>query len=133
MLKTTVRGDFEFDYLKWILNNLNHIQTLKLRLSIDPKYGMDNMLCRCVIDANFVYRYCMPDSMVNLINFDFYISTECKLEKDDIENIIYSFKIHPVFTEHQWTNVKCFFDPELSHQHLASSIIRKPPFLNGLM
>jgi hypothetical protein len=51
----------------------------------------------------------MPDKIINLIDFNFYISTKYKLKIDDIEHVIHSFKTHPIFIEHQWINVKCFF------------------------
>ena len=61
-----------------------------------------------VIDANFIRQYCLPDEVINLIHFDFYISSKCKLTMINIEKIIHSFKIHPFFIDHQWTNVNIF-------------------------
>src|SRR5215467_9862515 len=131
-LNTIVAGDFEFAYLKWILNNLNYIQKLKLRLDIDYRPGMKMTLCSSAVDANFIYRHFMPDTTINLIHFDFYISTIFKLPMNDIEKIIHSFQNHPCFIDHQWTNVKCFVDPINSFQELSSYIVHKPKFFNGL-
>jgi hypothetical protein len=135
ILNTIIAGDFEFAYLKWILNNLNHIRKLKLRLKIEHNNRMENTLWNCIIDANFIRQYCMPDTMNNLIHFDFYICSTYKLpiNENDIEKTIHSFKIHPFFIEHQWTNVKYFFDPVLSYQHLCSFLVHKPQFFDGLV
>jgi hypothetical protein len=132
-LKTIVNTDFEFAYLKWILNNLNHIQQLKLRLRSYGWYGPDNTIWNSVIDANFIRRYCMPDTMINLTHFDFYICSPCKLPIYDIDQIIHSFKIHPFFIDHQWTNVKCCFDPIKFRQYTSSSIIHMPRYLDNPM
>lgn len=127
-LKTQVAGDFEFVYLKWILNNLNYIQKLKLHLDINYRSGM-----KTAIDANFIHRHFMPDITIYLIHFDFYISTRFKLSTDnDIEKIIQSFQIHPCFIDHQWTNVKCFVNPINSFQEISSYIVHKPKFFNNL-
>jgi hypothetical protein len=131
-LNTIVAGDFEFVYLKWILNNLNHIQKIKLHLEIAYRSGMKKTLYSSAIDANFIHRHFMPDITINLIHFDFYISTIFKLPMDDIGKIIHSFQIHPCFIDHQWTNVKCFVDPISSFQQLSSYIMRKPKFFHSL-
>lgn len=132
MVKTVVSSELEFLYLKWILNNFNHIQKLKLCLDIDTISCIDYKLNRSIIDANFIYRYCMPDTIINLIHLDFHIITEYKLKMNDIEKVIHSFKIHPVFIEHQWTNVKCFPDSALSCQHISSSNTYMPLFFSLL-
>ncbi|CAF4141865.1 unnamed protein product [Rotaria sp. Silwood2] len=130
-LKTYVDNDFEFAYLKWILNNVNHVEKLKIHLINSSLYGTDNVIWNSVIDANFIRQYCMPDRVINLTHFNFRIISKCKLPINNIEKIIQSFKIHPFFIDHQWTNVKCFFDPIESDQYLSSSMIYKPRFFNN--
>jgi hypothetical protein len=132
-LNTFVKDDSEFAYLKWLMNNLNYVKKLKIHLKSDKLHERDNVIWKSVIDANFIRQYCLPDEVINLINFDFYISSECKLPMINIEAIINSFKIHPFFVDHQWTNVKCFFDPITSYQHLTSSLNDTPQFFNNLM
>ena len=34
---------------------------------------------RSVIDADFIRQYCLPDRIINLIDFDFYVCSECQL------------------------------------------------------
>ncbi|CAF4408349.1 unnamed protein product, partial [Rotaria sp. Silwood2] len=132
-LKTSVDNDSEFAYLKWILNNLNHIKKLKIHLKSDALYETSKAIWKSVIDANFIRRYCLPDEAINLRNFDFYIFSKCKVPMIDIEEIINSFKIHPFFVDHQWTNIKCFFDSITSYQHLTSSLNYTPRFSNCLI
>ncbi|CAF3564796.1 unnamed protein product [Rotaria sp. Silwood1] len=60
-LKTFVDNDSEFAYLKWILNNLNHIKKLKIHLKSDTLYETNKAIWKSVIDANFIQRYCLPD------------------------------------------------------------------------
>ena len=115
------------------MNNLNYVKKLKIHLKSDKLHEKDKVIWKSVIDANFIRQYCLPDEVINLINFDFYISSECKLSMINIERIINSFKIHPFFVDHQWTNVKCFFDSITSHQHLTSSLSYTPRFFNNLM
>ena len=76
----------------------------------DTLYETNKAIWKSVIDANFIRRYCLPDEVINLRNFDFYIFSKCKVTMIDIEKIINSFKIHPFFVDHQWTNIKCFFE-----------------------
>ncbi|CAF1435501.1 unnamed protein product, partial [Rotaria sordida] len=102
-LKVFVRNDFEFAYLKWILNNLNHIEKFKLHLQIHKMYS-DKMVKEYVVDANFIHQYCLSDILINIKHFQFYIVSECQLLPNNIEKIINSFKIHPFFIDHQWIN-----------------------------
>ncbi|CAF0998932.1 unnamed protein product [Rotaria sordida] len=133
ILKVFVKNDFEFAYLKWILNNLNHIQKFKLHLQIYRMYSSsDIMIKEYIVDANFIYQYCMPDIIINITDFQFYIISECQLLSSNIEKIINSFKIHQFFIDHQWTNVTCFYDPLMSYQHLSSSNVNILQFMNGL-
>ncbi|CAF4492154.1 unnamed protein product [Rotaria sp. Silwood2] len=132
-LKVFVKKHLEFAYLKWLLNNLNHIQKFKLHLQIYRMYSSsDIMIKEYVVDANFIRQYCMPDIMINMIDFQFYIVSECQLLLNNIENIINSFKIHQCFLNHHWTNVTCFYDPLMSYQHLSSSTVNTLQFMNGL-
>ncbi|CAF3078204.1 unnamed protein product [Rotaria sp. Silwood2] len=121
-LTTCIDDDLEFVYLKWLLNNLNYIEKLQVHLRnnklMERKY---QNIWRSVIDANFIRQYCLPDRIINLIYFDFYVCSQCQLSLNDIEQIINSFKIHSFFISHQWTNVKCLFDSITSCQHLLSS------------
>ncbi|CAF3898369.1 unnamed protein product [Rotaria sp. Silwood1] len=134
ILRTFIDNDLEFVYLKWILNNLNHIQKLKLRLGNTDTNRTDAVIWNSVVDANFIRQYCMPDIATNLIDFDFYISSKCQqLSVNSVETIINSFKIHPFFIDRQWTNVTCFFDPIISDQHLSSSMVDPPKVFDGLM
>ncbi|CAF3286635.1 unnamed protein product [Rotaria socialis] len=81
-LKTSVENDIEFTYLKWILNNLNHIKKLKIHLTSDGAYGTDATIWKSVVDANFIRRYCLPDKA-----FD-------ELRKDALNTVQYAeFKI----------------------------------------
>ncbi len=118
--------------MKWILNNLNHIRKLKLRLYCVGLYRSNNDIWNSIVDANFVRQYCMPDIAIHLISFDFYIRSEYKLPMNNIEQIISSFITHPFFVDKQWTNVKCFFDTKMLHQHL-SSMTYTPRLLFGPM
>lgn len=124
-LKTFICGDTGFAHLKWLLNNLNYIEKLHLHLKgqRDFEIGSRNGL-KSLIDANFIRQYCLPDTIANLIDFNFYICSACQLSLNDIEKMINSFRIHPFFLDHQWTDVKCLFDPIMSCQHLFSSFTR---------
>ncbi|CAF2810452.1 unnamed protein product [Rotaria sp. Silwood2] len=133
-LKTFILNDLEFIYLKWLLNNLNHVQTLKLRLANEKPYRTDQMIWRSLIDASFVRQYCLPDITANIIDFDFYISSHCLLLPINVEKVINSFKFHPLFINRQWTNVKCLYDPITSYQYLFSTNINSTlQFLHGLV
>lgn len=109
--------------MKWLLNNLNYIEKLQLHLKGGTLIvtSDQNTLWKSFIDANFIRDYCLPDTIPNLIDFNFYICSECQLSPADIERITNSFKIHSFFILHQWTNVQCLFDPMMSCQHLLSS------------
>ena len=116
----------EFLYLKWLLNSVNYVEKLQIYLRNEQK----NILIRAeiwksLIDANFIRQYCLPDTTINLIHFDFYICSECQLTLEDMEKIIHSFQIHSFFASHQWTNVKCLFDPIMSCQHIISCFCNK--------
>ncbi len=133
-LKTLVNNNFELSYLKWILNNLNHIQKLKVHLKINKIYSSsDTIVKEYIIDANFLRQYCLPDIITNIKYFQFYIVSHCQLLSNHISKIINSFKIDQFFISRQLTNVNCFFDPFKLYQHLSSSIINKLEFINGLV
>ncbi|CAF4872887.1 unnamed protein product, partial [Rotaria sp. Silwood1] len=89
-LKTFIRHDLEFVYLKWLLNNINHVKNLKLRLG----------------------------SVLSI----------------DAGQIINSFQFHPLFIDRQWTNVRYFYDPTISYQHIFSTNVNTTlQFFNGLV
>ncbi len=120
-LKTFIYQDPEFIYIKSLLNNLNYIEKLQLHIKNDKLIETRcQNIWKSFMDANFIRQYCLPDIIPNLINFDFYICSQCQLSLDDVEKITNSFKIHSFFIDHQWTNVKCLFDPIMSCQHLFS-------------
>ncbi|CAF5015825.1 unnamed protein product, partial [Rotaria socialis] len=77
----------------------------------------------------------MPDILINLINFDFYIVSKCifLLSTNDIEKIIDSFKTDRFVFNDQSTNVNCYLDSIMSHQHLSSTIINKPKIFDGII
>ncbi|CAF4706342.1 unnamed protein product [Rotaria sp. Silwood1] len=123
-LKNFIDDDLEFSYLKWLLNNLNFVKKLQIYIK---SVKLDDRKCqniwKCLIDANLIRQYCLPDRIPNLIDFNFYICSQCQLSYDDIEKIINSFKIYSFFISHQWTNIKCLYDSIISCQHLFSSFI----------
>ncbi|CAF1397985.1 unnamed protein product, partial [Rotaria sordida] len=131
-LKCLVYDNLQISYLKWLLNNVNHIRKLKIRLGSNEVSNKETIIWNSLVDANFIRQYCMPDIDKNLINFDFYIAFKCQSKSINIEKILNSFQIHRLFIDRQWTNVTCFFDPILSYQHLSSSPINKPEFYDGL-
>ena len=114
-------NDYEFIYLKWVLNRLNYLQKLQIHLKNDTTYRADQSIWRSRMDANFIRQHCLPDIVYNLIDFDFYVCSSYELSLKDVEDIINSFKIDSFYITHRWTNVKCFYDPNSSCQHLFSS------------
>ncbi|CAF2967424.1 unnamed protein product [Rotaria sp. Silwood2] len=133
IVKSVVHTDFQLYYLKWIFNNLNHVEKVKLRLKIAEYNGGNEVIDGSPVDASFVRRHLMGDITINLTYFDFYIISHCKFLSNNIEKIIDSFKFEPFFIEHQWPNVKCLFDPIMSYQHLSSFIFNKSQFFNNLI
>ncbi|CAF2937098.1 unnamed protein product [Rotaria sp. Silwood2] len=117
-LKSFIYTNFEFTYLKWLLNNLNHI--IKLQIHLYSRY-----IWKSVIDANFIRQYCLPDEIINLKYFYFYICAKRQSSLNNISEIINSFKINSFFISHQWTNVHCFYDENTSKQHIFSSNLKK--------
>ena len=120
-LKSSIDNNEQYIYLKWLLNNLNYVEKLEIHLMNDKiqKMQSDN-IWKSFIDANFVRQYCLPDKTINLIDFNFYICSQYELSFNDIEETMNSFKNHPVFLDHQWTKVKCLYDPIASVQHVFS-------------
>jgi len=127
ILKSKILDASAFVYLKWILNNVSHIEKLKVYLDINLTYQEDSMKRNYLIDANFIRQHCMPDRSRNLIDFNFNIVSKCELLSNDIQTIENSFKIH------NWKNVKCFFDPIMSYQHISSIGMIKPKLFDGIM
>ncbi|CAF3553227.1 unnamed protein product [Rotaria sp. Silwood1] len=126
-LKTFISDDLNIIYVKWLLNNMNYVEKLQLHLRCHKliETRCQNIL-KSFIDANFIRQYCLPDTIPNLIYFNFYICSQCQLSFDDIERITNSFKIHSFFIEHQWTNVKCNFSSGL----IKRNQIREKVFAN---
>jgi len=121
-LKAFINGDNDLIYLKWLLNGINFVQNLKLLLKSDVLVeARCSIFQKLAFDANFIRQYCLPDSIPNLIDFQFYICFERQLSIDQIEKITNSFQTHRFFVDRQWTNVKCLFDRIKSCQHLISS------------
>lgn len=112
----------ELVYLKWLLNKLNYVEKLRVHLKCSKFFeSTDQHIWKGWIDANFIRQYCLPDTIPNLIDLNFYICSYCRLSSDDIERIRNSFKIHSFFISHQWTDVKCLFDPLIKCQYLFST------------
>ncbi|CAF1070763.1 unnamed protein product [Rotaria sordida] len=125
ILKSFIDNDFEFIYLKWLLNNLNYITKLQIYLYSGYIWKENQLIWKSVIDANFIRRYCLPDQIINLKYFYFYICAQRQSSLNNISEIINSFKINSFFILHQWTNVQCFYDENRSDQHIFSSNLKK--------
>ncbi|CAF4889946.1 unnamed protein product, partial [Rotaria sp. Silwood1] len=95
-------------------------------LKLSNKIGLINRyIWKSVIDANFIRQYCLPDQIINLKYFYFYICAKRQSSLNNISEIINSFKINSFFISHQWTNVQCFYDENTSKQHIFSSNLKK--------
>ncbi|CAF4899317.1 unnamed protein product, partial [Rotaria socialis] len=121
ILKSVIENDLEFVYLKWLLNNLNHITKLKIDLRSGVMWRTGQLIWKSVIGANFIRQYCLPDKMIHLKYFHFYIGRRYELSLVDIENTINSFKSDTFFISHQWTNIKFLYDKNESYQHIFSN------------
>ncbi|CAF0978547.1 unnamed protein product [Rotaria sordida] len=132
-LKSCIYNDLEFTYLKWLLNNINHVTKLDIHLYNDDVWRKDQTIWKSIIDANFIRQYCLPDQIINLRDFQFYICIRYQLLISNIGKIKNSFRIHPFFIDHQWTNVECFYQQKGSYQHIFSSTLRKLQFFDALM
>ncbi|CAF0947683.1 unnamed protein product [Adineta steineri] len=118
-LEYLINRERELIYLKWLLNNLNYVKKLQVNIQIGILIDSKSQnIWKCLVDANFVRQYCLPDIIPNLTDFNFYICSQCQLSDTDTWKIINSFNIHSFFIERQWTNVKCLFDSLQSYQHL---------------
>jgi len=128
-LKSVILADLQLNYLKWIINKVNYIEKLKVRLHIK-----DSLNKNSAIDVNFFRKYIMPDILIHLIDFDFYVVSTCKLLfEDGIQRIIDSFKTDQFFIYRYWINIQCYFDPIMSYQHISSTTLIKPIFFHGIM
>ncbi|CAF3338389.1 unnamed protein product, partial [Rotaria sp. Silwood2] len=128
-LKSVILNEWQLNYLKWIINKFNYIEKLKVRLHIK-----DSMNKNSVIDVNFFRKYIMPDILIHLIDFDFYIVSSCKLLfENDIQRIIDSFKTDQFFIYRYWINIQCYFDSIMSYQHISSTTLIKPIFFHGII
>ena len=113
--------------MKWLLNHVNYVGKLEVYLRGYEDFATDlERIWEYPVDANFVRQYCLPDTISNLTHFQFCIASGSQSSFDDIEKSVSSFKIHPFFQNHQWTNVKCLFDPIRSCQHLFSDFPANP-------
>ncbi|CAF4237434.1 unnamed protein product, partial [Rotaria sordida] len=119
-MKSFVNDDSEFIYLKWLLNNINYVKKLEIHLYKNEISKTDQTIWKSIIDANFIRQYCLPDEIINLKYFYFYIRLKHQLLLNNIEKIINSFKIDPFFILHQWTDVKYFYDEYRSYHHIFS-------------
>ncbi|CAF1082255.1 unnamed protein product [Rotaria sordida] len=115
--KSLIVNDLEFGYLKWILNNVNHVKKLEINLHSGYIWNRNDIIWRSFIDANFIRQYCLPDRIINLKDFRFYICANCQLSSNDIFRTINSFKIDSFFIDHQWTDVKCFYNENISMEY----------------
>ncbi|CAF1270449.1 unnamed protein product [Rotaria sordida] len=132
-MKSFVNDDSEFIYLKWLLNNINYVKKLEIHLYKNEISKTDQTIWKSIIDANFIRQYCLPDEIINLKYFYFYIRLKHQLLLNNIEKIINSFKIDPFFILHQWTDVKYFYDEYRSYHHIFSSNFNKFQFSDFLM
>lgn len=134
-LNSSIENDFQFAYLKWLLNNVSHVIKLELQLYSNGIWSthQHQTIWKLVIDADFIRQYCLPDQIINLRDFQFYICKRYQLLISDIEKIKNSFRIHPFFINHQWTNVECFYHQKEFYQHIFSSTLRKLQFFDDLM
>lgn len=121
MLKCWIHNDSQVYYVKWLLNNVNYVKKLEIQLNIYMTSKTNQTIHKSVIDSSFVRQYCLPDQIINLKYFSFYLRIEKKLLSNDIEKLINSFQIDPFFIHHEWTNIKCFYDEKHSYQHIFLS------------
>ncbi|CAM4942039.1 unnamed protein product [Rotaria socialis] len=106
---------FHFPNLKsFILTQCGSIEPAVLCLSYLIEHQLDELTL--TFDQEMILQFSYEKQCSRMIS-----DTECQLSLNDIEKIIDSFKIHSFFISHQWTNVKCLFDPIMSCQHLFSS------------
>ncbi|CAF1447353.1 unnamed protein product [Rotaria sordida] len=113
-LKSIILNDCELNYLKWIINNVYHVEKLKIGLVIKNETNENN-----IIDINYLRKNIMPDILINLLDFDFYIVSKCKLLLEtELEKIIDSFKSDRIFIDRHWTNIQCYFDRVSLCQHI---------------
>ncbi|CAF2791573.1 unnamed protein product [Rotaria sp. Silwood2] len=109
-LKSSIDNYLEFVYLKWLLNNFNHITKLKIYVRGSGISRTGQLIWKSVIDVNFICQHCLLDKIINLKYFHFYIGRTCELSLVNIENTINSFKNYPFFISHQCTNIKYLYD-----------------------
>jgi hypothetical protein len=69
ILQSVISDDLQLNYLKWILNRVNYIEKLKLRL--DVKNAMNG---NCIIDRNVLHECFMPDLPTNYVISTFIIN-----------------------------------------------------------
>lgn len=131
-LKISIKNDSQMFYLKWLVNNFNYIYKLRLHLKVAKlnRAHCEN-ISKLFIDANFIRRYCLPDTIPNLIQLKFYICSQCQLPLNNIEQVKTSFQTHSFFVNRRWTNVKCLFDEITSCQHIFSCFTNRIQISNN--
>ncbi|CAF1326804.1 unnamed protein product [Rotaria magnacalcarata] len=88
-LNISIDNNREFTYLKWLLNNVNYVEKLEIhRKNYERQKTESSNIWKSFIDANFVRQYYLPDKIINLIDFNFYICSQYELSTDDIETTI---------------------------------------------
>ena len=125
-LNSSVNKKFEFNYLKWLINNVNYIIKLEIDLYISESVRTSEDQTsneRSLIDADFVRQNCLPDQIIHLKYFHFYIRGKGRLLQNHREQIVHSFQNHRLFLDHQWTNIEYFFDKNdnIPCEHIFSS------------
>jgi len=134
ILKCYIYSNEQLYYLKWLFNNLNHVKKVQLYVGINDMYQRNSLITNYTdVAANFIEKYFISDTKINLIHLDFYIISKCKFSLNNEEKILNSFKINSFFVEHQWTNVNYLFDSIKSYQYLSSSNVKISKFFYDLM
>ncbi|CAF4469412.1 unnamed protein product, partial [Rotaria magnacalcarata] len=69
-------NDLEFSYLKWLLNNVKKLEVL---LHSGSVWRTTQMIWKSFINANVIRQYYLPDQIINLNDFRFYIRADNEL------------------------------------------------------
>ncbi|CAF4377564.1 unnamed protein product, partial [Rotaria magnacalcarata] len=65
-----------FSYLKWLLNNVKKLEVL---LHSGSVWRTTQMIWKSFINANVIRQYYLPDQIINLNDFRFYIRADNEL------------------------------------------------------
>ena len=118
-MKSILVDQSELMYLKSILERMNYICELKVRL-----YTEENISYHNLINEKFVHQYCMPDVNVILIIFDCYLISKCHYYyRHSLEDILHSFQENLLLFDRFWKNIRCYYDPIFFCQHLSTNEI----------